>query len=284
MADIIRPIEPFELTQGFGENPQDYARFGLKGHNGWDLRTKYPDTPQGHRFILASWLSNFYATGDEGNDGFGKYFEVIVTLNNTWKLTYGHCLAIDSFTTKNEGESMGISDNTGNSTGDHLHLTAKKGTLSNGKFQSFDPNNGYFGAVNPQGFFDELRAFKQNNSSVAPTTPTPPVNMQPMDQILIDLYRALCGIEPSANEVKARLNNPATNTYSAAQDIFLNDARSLYVKLKEENRLLLLSNETLTKKLTNLPTVITGSTNVTIPPESVNLLQKLLDYLKRIFG
>lgn len=160
MSDIIRPIEPFELTQGFGENPALYARFGLAGHNGWDFRTKYPDTPQGYRNILASWFSKHYKTADEGNDGFGRYFEVIVSLKNTYKLTYAHCQSIQSFAVREEAEAMAISDNTGNSTGSHLHLTIKRGHLINGAFQSDNYSNGYFGAIEPQEFFDELRAFK----------------------------------------------------------------------------------------------------------------------------
>src|SRR3989344_6776916 len=169
MADIIRPIKPFELTQSFGENPAAYARFGLKGHNGWDFKTKYPDTPNGFRNILASWLSKFYSQGNEGSDGFGLYFEVIVQLYNTYKLTYAHCNTIQSFQTKNEGEDMAISDNTGNSTGSHLHLTVKKGSLSNGKFNVENYSNGYFGALEPQIFFDELRKYKKEHG----TAPAP---------------------------------------------------------------------------------------------------------------
>lgn len=167
MADITRPIEPFELNQGFGENPADYARFGLKGHNGWDLKTKFPDTPQGFRNILSSWASKFYAQGNEGNDGFGLYFEVIVQLYNTYKLTYAHCKSIESFESKNEGDTLAISDNTGNSTGSHLHLTVKRGQLQNGKFVSDNYNNGYFGAINPQEFFDELRKYKKEKGTTS---------------------------------------------------------------------------------------------------------------------
>lgn len=178
MADIIRPIEPFELTQSFGENPAAYARFGLKGHNGWDFKTKFPDTPNGFRNILASWLCKFYSQGNEGNDGYGLYFETIIQLYSTWKLTFGHCNSIESFQTKNEGETMAISDNTGNSTGSHLHLTTKKGSLSNGKFNVENYNNGYFGAIEPQIFFDELRKYKKEHgtastpeSCLVPNTP-----------------------------------------------------------------------------------------------------------------
>lgn len=167
MADIFRPIEPFELTQGFGENPASYAKFGLKGHNGWDLRTKLPDTPQGHRDILSSWLSEFYRVGVDPQ-GYGNFFEVVVKLKSIWKLTYAHCLSIQTFKTRGEGESMAISDNTGNSTGAHLHLTVKRIKIVNGVHETQDNNNGFFGAVDPQQFFDEVRSWKNSGKEPKP--------------------------------------------------------------------------------------------------------------------
>lgn len=162
MADIVRPIEPFELTQGFGGNAAAYAKFGLDGHNGWDLKTKFTDTPKGHRDILSSWISTFYKKAIDPK-GYGDYFEVIVKIGKSiWKLTYGHCLSIRGFVTAQEGEVMAISDNTGNSTGSHLHLTTKRITIkADGAHEVINHNNGYFGAVNPQEFFDELRAYKK---------------------------------------------------------------------------------------------------------------------------
>lgn len=189
MADIIRPIEPFELTQSFGENPVAYARFGLKGHNGWDFKTKFPDTPNGFRNILAPWLSKFYSQGNEGNDGFGLYFETIIQLYSTWKLTFAHCNSVESFQTKNEGETQAISDNTGNSTGSHLHLTVKKGSLSNGKFNVENYSNGYFGAIEPQLFFDELRKYKKEHG----TAPAPEGCLVPNTPEWRQKYEVLVG-------------------------------------------------------------------------------------------
>src|SRR3990167_2596842 len=186
MSDIIRPIEPFQLTQGFGGNYEAYKKYGLKGHSGWDFKTKLDDTPKGFRYILASWLSKHYKTEDQGSKGFGKYFEVIVQLKNTWKLTYAHCKSIEAFTTKTEGEHMAISDSTGNSTGNHLHLTVKKGKLITGVFQHDNPNNGYFGAVNPQLFFDELRAFKKEATLNKPETTTPEGLQTPPSEAVIE--------------------------------------------------------------------------------------------------
>lgn len=160
MGDIVTPIVPFELTQGFGGNAAAYAKFGLAGHNGWDFKTKFNDTPKGQRYILASWLSKFYAKGDEGTGGYGKYFQVLVQLQNLYQLTYAHCFSIEAFKEKTEGDHMAISDNTGNSTGAHCHFTVKRGKVVNGVFQADNYNNGYFGAIEPQIFFDELRKAK----------------------------------------------------------------------------------------------------------------------------
>ena len=167
MAQIILPIDPFQITQGFGENPASYARFGLKGHNGWDIRTIYPDTPNGKRKIMAPQDSKFYRVGNEGNDGFGKYIEIITkTSKNTWKHTFAHCDSYEAFTDKKMGESIATSDNTGNSTAPHSHWTAKR-LNADGSVKDYD--NGYFGAVNPQEYIDEVRADIINLPTTMPT-------------------------------------------------------------------------------------------------------------------
>ena len=77
---------------------------------------------------------------------------------------------------KNEGESMAISDNTGFSTGSHLHLTTKRIKMVRGKVVVLDHGNGYFGAVNPQEFFDEVREAKHN---IKPEPSMDPLNYVP---------------------------------------------------------------------------------------------------------
>jgi hypothetical protein len=166
---VVLPIDPFILTQAFGVNPQNYAQFGLKGHNGWDIKTKYSDTPTGKRPILATQPVFFYRKGSDPK-GYGIFFEVITkTSKSTWKHTFGHCDSIDNFQTRNQGEKMAISDNTGNSTAAHLHWTVKRITVNaDGSHTVINYNNGYFGAVNPQEYIDEVKA--------TPDGPQPPMD------------------------------------------------------------------------------------------------------------
>lgn len=201
MSDIVRPIEPFYLTQGFGGNAAVYAKFGLAGHNGWDLRTKWTEeyrdearkiiikaTPYGERPILASCYIKHYRTAvDPG--GYGNFFEGVTQLYSTWKLTFGHCSEIYNWSEKNEGEHMAISGNTGNSTADHLHLTVKRIKIVNGVHQVLNYSNGYFGAVNPQEFFDELRKWKNEKGEVP--TVTVKENPMPTLQVETEVYEKL---------------------------------------------------------------------------------------------
>lgn len=195
MADIVRPIEPFYLTQGFGDNPASYAKFGLAGHNGWDLRTKWTEeyrddarkiiikaTPTGKRPILASCYIQHYRTASDPG-GYGNFFEGVTQLYSTWKLTFAHCSEIYKWKQKNEGEHMAISGSTGNSTADHLHLTVKRIKIVDGVHQVLGYSNGYFGAVNPQLFFDELRQWLKEKGEV----PTVIVKENPMPQMTIEV-------------------------------------------------------------------------------------------------
>jgi hypothetical protein len=156
---VTYPVEPLKITQVFGVNASVYAKFGLKGHNGWDLKTKWADTPGGKRSLQATQLSDFYRRGEDPK-GYGTFLETITrTDKSIWKHTFGHCDSIHDFKQKKQGEEMGITDNSGFSTAAHLHWTCKRIKINaNGTHTVINHDNGYFGAVDPQEYIDEVQA------------------------------------------------------------------------------------------------------------------------------
>jgi hypothetical protein len=122
----------YPLTQPFGVNPQDYAKFGMVGHNGLDY-----GLPSGTPVVAAHSGVAFvmYEAG-----GFGTYIQVVGT---EYKTIYAHLqkAVINNGQTVQEGQLIALSDNTGNSSGPHLHFGVKPIPQ--------DSNNGYLGAIDP---------------------------------------------------------------------------------------------------------------------------------------
>ena len=130
------PVEATtRISQAFGLTPwaDSYQKFGLKGHNGIDFAvmtgTEVKATDDG---IVER--VNF----DAG--GYGRY----VRIKHDWGISlYAH---LDRYTVYagqilKQGEIIGYSGNTGNSTGPHLHFEIHP--------DGVDSKNGYSGAVDP---------------------------------------------------------------------------------------------------------------------------------------
>lgn len=131
-------------SQYFGENPDWYAPFGMKGHNGIDIPTTV-----GTR--LYSTINGTVTETANDVKGYGIYVKIE---NDTCGVLYGH---LREFSLRvgdkvKGGDFVGFSGNTGNSTGPHLHF---------GVFPiPRDRNNGYTGYIDPLGnqieWVDEL--------------------------------------------------------------------------------------------------------------------------------
>ena len=109
------------ITQRFGENPQVY---GPKGHNGIDIAC-----PNGTEiFASHDGECSYYEELDEfGNfKGYGRYL-VVRDRNNGFKTEYCHLDKVVKTGLVKVGELIGHSDNTGFSSGPHLHWTLKVG-------------------------------------------------------------------------------------------------------------------------------------------------------------
>lgn len=139
------PLDKIYITQHFGESPEFYKKYCLKGHNGIDFRTKFNDSPLGKREI--------YAVDDGVIDkvviaklgGYGTY--VKIKHDDGSYTIYGHQYVpkVKKGQRVAACDTIGISDNTGDSTGPHLHL----GYIP----PNPDLNNGYKGYID---FYDIL--------------------------------------------------------------------------------------------------------------------------------
>jgi len=117
---LIHPVKKVHITQDWGVNEAIYRRFGLSGHNGVDYRV-FDDNgkratygksyaPHTGKIIEASNNTNGYGwyvkiENDKEGSILGHHKELMVKVGDVVK----------------QGDYIGITDNTGWSTGPHLH-------------------------------------------------------------------------------------------------------------------------------------------------------------------
>lgn len=137
------PIDKIFITQRFGERPEVYSQFGMKGHNGVDFRTRFVDSPLGRRYVTAAMDGVVIEVGNQGKGGYGIF--VRLQHQGTEQTIYGHLTK--SYVVKGQkvkaGERIGLSGNTGFSSGPHLHFGWRPD-----KWEK-NYNNGYKGYANP---------------------------------------------------------------------------------------------------------------------------------------
>lgn len=120
-------------SQFFGGNKEAYAKFGLQGHNGVDV-----PIPTGTK--LYSAIDGKVLEAQNDPTGYGNYVKIE---NSECGVLYGH---LKSFNVKvgdtlKHGDLVGVSNNTGNSTGPHLHFGVYPIPRNR--------NNGFAGYIDP---------------------------------------------------------------------------------------------------------------------------------------
>ncbi|RLB78573.1 MAG: hypothetical protein DRH24_14230 [Deltaproteobacteria bacterium] len=145
---VYRPLLTNCIVQKFGlkgtipKMLPVYRKFGLKAHNGFDIICWYRE-PIYHSGDFEGVAKTYVDMGGGiGVDIIGKEF----------KLRYWH---LKEFVVKDGqrvkmGDLIGYGDNTGFSTGNHLHLGLKR-VDENGR--TINKDNGYFGAIDPEPYF-----------------------------------------------------------------------------------------------------------------------------------
>lgn len=131
----------FRITQLFGKNPQNYTQYGLKGHEGIDY-----GIPNGTP-ILAAYDGVVAEASSQKQ--YGNY----VKLQHAWGETvYAH---LDKFSVGEgdrvkAGDVIGQSDNTGNTTGAHLHFGLR--------INPYSRDDGWFGFSDPLPYLNGTKA------------------------------------------------------------------------------------------------------------------------------
>jgi len=121
---LVYPADlPVKITQLYGRNPAAYMPFGLKGHEGLDLRAA-----NGSR-VRAGAKGIVYRVEDNPNSGaYGIHVRIKSEASDG---VFSHIYAHFEKTLVKEGDiveagqDIGLADNTGNSSGAHLHVTLK---------------------------------------------------------------------------------------------------------------------------------------------------------------
>jgi murein DD-endopeptidase MepM/ murein hydrolase activator NlpD len=134
-------IGDFRVSQKFGVNKANYIKYGLQGHDGVDFAC-----PNGTK-LIAPFDGIILDIKNSGKLGYGLHVKIWNKKNAC--VLYGHMKSVNVklLQTVKAGQLIGLSDNTGNSTGPHLHLGL---CLTNILGYRLNKNNGFLGWVNPQ--------------------------------------------------------------------------------------------------------------------------------------
>jgi hypothetical protein len=119
LPPLVHPLDPpfRRITQRFGENPGDYARWGLKGHTGIDFAApmKSPVYAVESGVVIETGFDEY---------GYGNYVKI---RHKGFESLYAHLHRLDVKQGEGigKGELLGLSGSSGNSTGPHLHYAMR---------------------------------------------------------------------------------------------------------------------------------------------------------------
>ncbi len=126
-STLLYPLNRVFITQGFGRNPSMYKKYGMKGHNGIDGRTRFSTTPQAHCHVRSMAPGIVTEVTDQKNKGYGLFVRVKhadgseSVYAHLWKAFVKVGQAVTRLS-RAEGTIMGLTGNSGDSTGPHIHI------------------------------------------------------------------------------------------------------------------------------------------------------------------
>ena len=122
------------MSDGYGISPTSYRNHA---HNGIDLKARYQDV------MATENQGRVVKVGSDKTSGNFAVVEYDRADGAKWRVSYCHLdsVAVRQGDTVNAGQKLGVSGNTGNSTGPHLHLTVRHQTAGSTEFKTVDPLN-----------------------------------------------------------------------------------------------------------------------------------------------
>lgn len=115
--------DPKVVTQPYGINRHLYEQFGLPGHEGIDFRAP------NHTAVFAAAEGVVHRVASTPDGAYGIHVRITHDHpDGPFKTVYAHLeeALITEGDLLNAGDQLGWSDNTGNSSGAHLHMVLKK--------------------------------------------------------------------------------------------------------------------------------------------------------------
>lgn len=225
LSDIFKGN--FPITQKYGENPANYPMFLIPGHEGTDY-----GTPNGTE-VLAPF--DGIILRDTQNDKDYGNFTVIWDPIQHCGVWYCHLQDVTTGTGDKvtNGQIVGHTNNTGHSTGPHLHVNFVETDASGNRLNMDNGKQGFLNILDPN-----LVEWK---SSANQAQPLPQEYSK--QQAIIDTYVGILGLIPSQDELSARLEQVKNGKlmHDIVSEILNLDSRSPLVILKQ-------INETLTKQ------------------------------------
>ena len=160
--ELYYPVKPLYVTQQFGGNKPMYEQFGIDGHNGMDFMAIHGQK------VYAAHDGTVVYSGMDGSEGVGVVLRTDeeFTYENGYayfKTVYWHLIndvQVRVGQKVKAGDLLGYADNTGYSTGDHLHFALKpqaKGE-NDWTWENKEQSNGYKGAIDPSPYFNNFFA------------------------------------------------------------------------------------------------------------------------------
>jgi len=131
---LIYPVSG-PITQKFGENPSWYAQWGFPGHNGVDF-----GIPNGTPVLAAAKGSVDKVSFEDG--GYGNYVKLKhADGTSTYYTYYAHLMqaSVAAGQSVDAGTVIGFSNNTGASTGPHLHFGLRSSVQTDAYKGYMDP-------------------------------------------------------------------------------------------------------------------------------------------------